>query len=184
MTRTNGSLTLLSAGILNDRPFALIQSRKSEMVKQGYKKENLKIKYKQWRSLAYYQDVKFKVMKTNKEIKPFKMRLSQNQALIVENILKYAELNINFVASKNKDLCCVVYSDKTFSIIMTANYDRVGEDNTDEITYSEFMKLHGEEEEVFTREDMKEFAKYYGRRSKIISIENHLTNFLSERTND
>lgn len=39
MTTTDGSLILLSAGILNDRPFALIQSRKSSMVKQGYKKE-------------------------------------------------------------------------------------------------------------------------------------------------
>ena len=51
MTPTHGSLILLSAGkeiiILNDRPFALIQSRKSEMIRKGYRKENLKIKYKQ-----------------------------------------------------------------------------------------------------------------------------------------
>ena len=53
-----------------------------------------------------------------------------------------------------------------------------------ELTYSEFMKLYGGKEEVFTREDMKEFAYYYGRRSKSFSVEHHLTNFLSERTND
>jgi len=47
MTPTHGSLILLSAGILNARPFALIQTRRSSMVKQEYRKENLKIKYKQ-----------------------------------------------------------------------------------------------------------------------------------------
>lgn len=69
-TARNGSLILLSAGkdiiMLNDQPFALIQSRKSEMVKQGYKKSDLRIKYKQQHCLAmkteierlinYYQD--------------------------------------------------------------------------------------------------------------------------------
>ena len=51
MTPTHGLLILLSGGkeiiILNDRQFALIQSTKSSMVKQGYRKSDLKIKYKQ-----------------------------------------------------------------------------------------------------------------------------------------
>ena len=125
-------------------------------------------------------------MKTNKEIKPFKMRCTQNQALIVENILKYAGLDINFIASKNDNLCCVVYGDKTFSIIMTANYDGVGEDNTAELTYSEFMKLYGEEEDVFTREDMKAFVWecLLNECTTRSDVEQQLTNFLSERTND
>ncbi len=50
MTPSNGSLILLSAGkeivILNDVTFALIQTRKSEMIRQGYKKNCLIIKYK------------------------------------------------------------------------------------------------------------------------------------------
>lgn len=51
MTPTNGSLIQLSAGkeiiILNARPFDFIQSTKSEMIRQGYRKSDLKIKYKQ-----------------------------------------------------------------------------------------------------------------------------------------
>ena len=46
----HGSLILLSANkeivILNDVSFALIQRKKSEMIKQGYNKLNLKIHYK------------------------------------------------------------------------------------------------------------------------------------------
>ena len=46
-----GSLTLLSGGkeiiILNDKPFSLIQTEKSKMIREGYNKLNLKIKYKQ-----------------------------------------------------------------------------------------------------------------------------------------
>ena len=52
-----GSLIPLSAGILNDRPFALIQTRKSDMIRKGYRKENLRIKYKQWHSLAMKQEI-------------------------------------------------------------------------------------------------------------------------------
>jgi len=50
MNPTHGKLILTSGlkeiVILNDKPFALLQSKKSEMIKEGYKKENLKIYYK------------------------------------------------------------------------------------------------------------------------------------------
>ena len=45
-----GSLILISSNkeivILNDSSFALIQRKKSEMIRQGYNKLNLKIHYK------------------------------------------------------------------------------------------------------------------------------------------
>ena len=37
----------LSMNDLNDRPFALLQAKKSEMIRNGYNKEFLKIRYKQ-----------------------------------------------------------------------------------------------------------------------------------------
>ena len=56
-----------------------------------------------------------------------------------------------------------------------------------ELTYSEFMKLYGDEDEVFTRDDMKAFA-YYVLQTAAMGTENEcdrlLTKFLSERTND
>ena len=127
-------------------------------------------------------------MKTNKEIKPFKMRCSQNQVLIVENILKYAGISINFVASRGVDLCCIVYANKTFSILKTGIYDYAGEKDSPELTYSEFMKLYGDEYEVFTREDMIMFA--YGTLCSLShssteeDVEHLLTAYLYTRTND
>ena len=53
-----------------------------------------------------------------------------------------------------------------------------------ELTYSEFMKLYGEEEEVFTREDMIKFANFWDDNAALYSSEECLNMYLSERTND
>ena len=46
----NGKLVFIEGSretiLKNDAPFALLQSMKSEMIRQGYKKEKLKIRYK------------------------------------------------------------------------------------------------------------------------------------------
>ena len=121
-------------------------------------------------------------MKTNKEIKPFKMRCeSKDQFNRIKVIL--TENNISQIAaSGDRDILINAYLKD--AVLVYTTFEKHFDEPELELTYSEFMKLYGEEEEVFTRDDMKEFAKYYGRRSKIISIENHLTNFLSKRTND
>ena len=121
-------------------------------------------------------------MKTNKEIKPFKMRCESKEELFsVEAIANKFDMFESF--KMGGETLAIVDKYKSFY----TRYDESGyfeNRNEPELTYSEFMKLYGEEEEVFTREDMKEFAKYYGCRRKTISLEQHITNFLSERTND
>lgn len=122
-------------------------------------------------------------MKTNKEIKPFKMRCENTDELLEARsiLMKLGYAESSFVVSGETLL---IYQEP--NLIITA-FDCMGAFNSypsPELTYSEFMKLYGDKEEVFTREDMKEFAYYYGRRSKSFSVEHHLTNFLSERTND
>jgi hypothetical protein len=46
----NGKLVFVEGNketiLKNDAPFALLQSMRSEMIRQGYKKEKLKIRYK------------------------------------------------------------------------------------------------------------------------------------------
>ena len=89
-------------------------------------------------------------MKTNKEIKPFKMRCDNTDMLKeIRNILiKLGYLESSFVASGETLL---VYQEP--NLIITA-FDCMGAFDSypsPELTYSEFMKLYGEEEEVFTR---------------------------------
>ena len=47
---SNGKLVFTEGNketiLKNDAPFALLQSMRSEMIRQGYKKEKLKIRYK------------------------------------------------------------------------------------------------------------------------------------------
>jgi len=46
----NGKLVFIEGSretiLKNDAPFALLQSMKSKMIREGYKKEKLKIRYK------------------------------------------------------------------------------------------------------------------------------------------
>ena len=123
-------------------------------------------------------------MKTNKEIKPFKMRCeSVAQFNKVKIIL--TENNISQIAaSGNRDLLINAYLKD--DVLVYTTFERHFNEPEPELTYSEFMKLYGDEEEVFTREDMKEFAwgcTLFG----VVTfgdIEQQFANFLSERTND
>lgn len=124
-------------------------------------------------------------MKENKEIKPFKMRCENTDELKESRnvLIKLGCVESSFVASGETILVC-----KEPNLIITA-FDCMGAFNScpsPKLTYSEFMKLYGEEEEVFTRDDMKEFAwgcTLFG----VVTfgdIEQQFANFLSARTND
>lgn len=123
-------------------------------------------------------------MKTNKEIKPFKMRCeSVAQFNKVKIIL--TENNISQIAaSGNRDLLINAYLKD--DVLTYTTSEKHFDEPEPELTYSEFMKLYGEEEEVFTRDDMKDFVwecllNECATRS---DVEQQLTIFLSERTND
>ena len=121
-------------------------------------------------------------MKVNKEIKPFKMRCeSLSEFKQVKILLEQNDVR-QVAASGVYDMLINAYLKD--GVLVYVTFEKHFEEPEPELTYSEFMKLYVEEEEVFTREDMKEFAYYYGRRSKSFSVEHYLTNFLSERTND
>lgn len=69
-------------------------------------------------------------------------------------------------------------------------FERHFEEPEPELTYSEFMKLYGEEEEVFTREDM-DLAMNWAIKTYSVATDwtkpdkyELLTKYLSERTND
>ena len=125
-------------------------------------------------------------MKTNKEIKPFKMRCeSKEQLLSVESIINKFEMFESF--KMGGETLAIVDEYNSF----LTRYDDSGyfENRSEpELTYSEFMKLYGEEEEVFTREDMIMFA--YGTLCSLShssteeDVEHLLTAYLSTRTND
>ena len=125
-------------------------------------------------------------MKTNKEIKPFKMRCeSVAQFNKVKIIL--TENNISQIAaSGNRDLLINAYLKD--DVLVYTTFERHFNEPEPELTYSEFMKLYGDEEEVFTRDDMIEFA--YGALCSLShssteeDVEHLLTAYLSTRAND
>ena len=124
---------------------------------------------------------KVRIMKTKKEIKPFKMRCeSISEARAVKSILDVNGVTI--IACNMQDKIINAYIEDNVLVYIT--FRNHFDEPEPELTYSEFMKLYGDEEEVFTRDDMKDFAWYYGHKPKNLSVETHLTNFLSERTND
>lgn len=129
-------------------------------------------------------------MKTNKEIKPFKMRCENKEdrdviiAILINNGFRSAHSYLD------TELALVLHEDGEYQLLNSdsfTSYNCYGSQSNDSVlTYSEFIKLYGGEEEVFTREDMKEFAwgcTLFG----VVTfgdIEQQFTNFLSERTND
>lgn len=125
-------------------------------------------------------------MKTNKEIKPFKMRCeNKEQFNKIKGIL--VSNNIRSIAcSGDDDLIMNVYL-YDYELVYTTFTNHFDEPER-ELTYSEFMKLYGEEEEVFTREDMIMFA--YGTLCSLShssteeDVEHLLTAYLYTRTND
>lgn len=101
---------------------------------------------------------KRKVMKPNKEIKPFKMRCeSKEEFNKIKDVLIANDIR-SIACSGDDDLLINAYLCDCELVYTTFN--KHFEEPEPEITYSEFMKLYGEEEEVFTREDMKEFSEY------------------------
>ena len=123
-------------------------------------------------------------MKTNKEIKPFKMRCENREEF--RDVVSILDINgVDCTGLINGDnLIINVY--RRLNSLSYITFERHFNEPEPELTYSEFMKLYGDEEEVFTREDMKEFAwgcTLFG----VVTfgdIEQQFTNFLSERTND
>lgn len=128
-------------------------------------------------------------MKTKKEIKPFKMRceslseFKQVKILLEQNYVNQA------AASGVYDMLINAYLED--GILVYTTFEKHFEEPEPELTYSEFMKLYGEEE-VFTREDMKAamswaISLFHNRFTEWCEFEtenNVLDNFLSERTND
>ena len=135
-------------------------------------------------------------MKTNKEIKPFKMRCeNKEQFNKIKDIL--VSNSIRSIACSGDDgliMNVYLYDYELVYTTFTKHFD----ESEPELTYSEFMKLYGEEEDVFTREDMVDFANWimllsmdyvsmtgmFKPNGDVITADDLLTNFLSERTND
>ena len=123
-------------------------------------------------------------MKTNKEIKPFKIRCENREEFrCVVSILDINGVDCTGLINGD-DLIINVY--RRLNSLAYITFERHFNEPEPELTYSEFMKLYVDEEEVFTREDMKEFAwgcTLFG----VVTfgdIEQQFANFLSERTND
>ena len=142
-------------------------------------------------------------MKTNKEIKPFKMRCENREEF--RDVVSILDINgVDCTGLINGDTLIInVY--RRLNSLAYITFEKHFNEPEPELTYSEFMKLYGGEEEVFTREDMKEFAVYVASAySRIYLSEGHryvykgrendwnnsfttneiLIKFLSERTND
>jgi len=127
-------------------------------------------------------------MKTKKEIKPFKMRVNK------ENIQKAINILVCYFDTEDVFLNGETILILSNNNILCTRFDIIGyfEDREEpELTYSEFMELHGEEEEVFTKEDMKlamtwAINLFHTRLSDWTRMEDDeelLTKYLSERTN-
>lgn len=141
-------------------------------------------------------------MKTNKEIKPFKMLLSRNILEKVKKVLAKFSIQIEeMMDMEDEDMLVLIkYPDSSVATLYSGSpfiyYSQP------ELTYSEFMKLYGEEQEVFTREGMVDIATKIllatGKEIKaemtgiltgspsitFSGVDEWITNFLSEQTND
>ena len=125
-------------------------------------------------------------MKTNKEIKPFKMRCENREEF--RCVVSILDINgVDCTGLINGDnLIINVY--RRLNSLSYITFERHFEEPEPELTYSEFMKLYGEEEDVFTREDMIMFA--YGTLCSLShssteeDVEHLLTAYLYTRTND
>ena len=127
-------------------------------------------------------------MKTNKEIKPFKMRCENREEFRdVVSILDINGVDCNGLINGD-DLIINVY--RRLNSIAYITFEKHFNEPEPELTYSEFMKLYGEEEEVFTREDM-DLAMNWAIKTYAVATDwtkpdkyELLTKYLSERTND
>ena len=141
-------------------------------------------------------------MKTNKEIKPFKMRVTESQSIKVRAIL-LLKYNYKEYGYEETHPFILVNSPLWRCTIQSGTDEHRFENlSAPELTYSEFMKLYGEEEEVFTREDMKDIATKIllatgkeiraemtcivkgSPRINFSGVDEWITKYLSERTND
>ena len=127
-------------------------------------------------------------MKTNKEIKPFKMRCENREEFRdVVSILDINGVDCNGLINGD-DLIINVY--RRLNSLAYITFEKHFNEPEPELTYSEFMKLYGEEEEVFTREDM-DLAMNWAIKTYAVATDwtkpdkyELLTKYLSERTND
>ena len=131
------------------------------------------------------------IMKTNKEIEPFKMRCNLNESKIAMSVLRKSGYETKYTPTQDSNkLFIVLYNCGKWSCLRDCGiFESAGDSECPELTCSEFMKLYGdEEEEVFTREDMIMFA--YGTLCSLShssteeDVEHLLTTYLSTRTND
>ena len=120
-------------------------------------------------------------MKTNKEIKPFKMRCENKEEfnkvkeILTDNCIRSIACN----GDEDMLINAYLYDYELVYTTFTKHFD----EPEPELTYSEFMKLYGDEE-VFTREDMIKFANFWDDNAALYSSEECLNMYLSERTND
>ena len=134
-------------------------------------------------------------MKTNKEIKPFKMLLSKSEYdkiipfMLNRGICWSGYFGVDISEQPVYDDVMAITLEEDFEMMRYSEIcDLYYRDCLPELTYSEFMKLYGDEEEVFTRDDMIEFA--YGALCSLShssteeDVEHLLTAYLSTRTND
>ena len=118
------------------------------------------------------------------------MRCNLSESKIVMSILRKRGHDTKWTPRQDSEnLCIVLYNSGNFSCLYDFSYlDYLGDDDCKELTYSEFIKLYGGEEEVFTREDMIMFA--YGTLCSLShssteeDVEHLLTAYLYTRTND
>jgi len=138
-------------------------------------------------------------MKTKKEIKPFKMRVSKSEYdkiipfMLSSGICWSGYFGVDISEQPVYDDAMAITLEEDFEMM---RYSEIGDlyyrDCLPELTYSEFMKLYGEEEDVFTRDDMKAamtwainlFHTRFSDWTRIEDDEDLLTKYLSERTND
>ena len=85
-------------------------------------------------------------MKTNKEIKPFKMRCeSKDEYCTVKRILEECGVNIQCGEETNDILINAYFRPEG---LVYTTFEKHFDEPEPELTYSEFMKLYGVEEEV------------------------------------
>ena len=127
-------------------------------------------------------------MKTNKEIKPFKMRCENREEF--RCVVSILDINgVDCTGLINGDnLIINVY--RRLNSLSYITFERHFEEPEPELTYSEFMKLYGDEGEVFTRDDM-DLAMNWAIKTYALAPDwtkpdkyELLTKYLSELTND
>lgn len=136
-------------------------------------------------------------MKTNKEIKPFKMRVTKSEYKNAVNILLfngYKWGGFEEYAMEDQpefdDVVAITLEDSLCILRYTLIGNTYHDDCLPELTYSQFMKLYGEEEkQTFSYETVMDLISYLQKEYDCehwsnLDPSSLMNDFLSERTND